>query len=92
VDSVLNLQRPLSLSLFIYKILNNMLPVVLRNKIEIVESDSKRETRQVGNIVLEFRKTRNAQKSMFYEGVKINNSLPAIIKQCDEIQSFKRKC
>jgi len=34
--------------IFIYRILNNML--ALRNRIEIVEGDSERQTRQAGNI------------------------------------------
>jgi len=34
---------------FIYKILNNVLPLLLRNKIEIVGSENQR---QAGNIVL----------------------------------------
>jgi len=54
--------------IFIYKILNNMLPIVSRNKIEMVESDSERQTRQAENIVLGFRKTGNAQENVFYEG------------------------
>jgi len=55
-----------------------------------MESDSERQTKQAGNIVLEFRKTMNAQKSVFYEEVKIHNALPAMIKQRDGIQPFKR--
>jgi len=49
-----------------------MLPVSLRNKIEIVGNVSnQRQTRQAGNIVMGFRKTSNAQKSVFYEGIKM---------------------
>jgi len=55
-----------------------MLPVALRNRIEIIGSDSKRQMRQARNIVSEFRKTRNAQKNMFYEGVKMYNFLAMI--------------
>jgi len=40
--------------------------------------------------VLEFRKTRNARKSMFYEGAETYNSLPARIKQCDRLEIFER--
>jgi len=58
--------------IFIYKILNNMLPASLRNKIEI---GSERQTRQAGNVVLGLRKTRNTQKNVFYEEVKMYNSL-----------------
>jgi len=40
--------------------------------------------------VLELRKTRSAQKSVFYESVKMYNSLPVGIKQCDR-RTFKRE-
>jgi len=56
-----------------------MLPVLLRNIFVIVGNENQRLTRQEGN-VLELRKTRSAQKSMFNEGVKMYNSLPANIK------------
>jgi len=77
--------------LFIYKILNNMLAASLRNKIEIAGSERQRQTRQAGNIVLGLRKTRNAQKSVFYEGIKMYNPLPLWIKQCDRLKIFKRE-
>jgi len=40
---------------------------------------------------LELGKTRSAQKSVFYEGVKMYNSLPADIKQSDRLKTFKRE-
>jgi len=76
-------------SLYIYKILNNMLSA--RNKIERVGSESQRQTRQTGNIVLGLRKTRNVQKNIFYEGVKMYSFLPLGIKQCDRLKTFKRE-
>jgi len=60
-----------------------MLLVSLRNQIGIVGNESQRQTRQAGNIALGFRKTRNAQKSVFYEVVKMYNSLLVRLKQCD---------
>jgi len=74
---------------FIYKILNNMLPVLLRNKFAIIGNENQRLTRQTGNIVLDLRRTRSAQKSVFHEGVKMYNSLPADIKQKDRLETFK---
>jgi len=74
--------------IFIYKILNNALPLSLRNKIEIVGSEHQR---QAGNIALGFRKTRNAQKSVFYEGAKLCNLLPLRIRECDRLKVFKRE-
>jgi len=55
---------------FIYKILNITLLVLLRNKFVVVGNENQRTTRQAGNIVLEIRKTRSAQKSVFYGVVK----------------------
>jgi len=76
-----------SVCIFVYKI--NTLAVSLRNKIELVGSES--QTRQAGNIVLGLRKTRNARKSVFYEGAKMYNSSPLVIKQCDRLKIFKRE-
>lgn len=39
-----------------FKILNNMLPEALRNRLEIVRSESERQTRQAGNIIIQFRR------------------------------------
>jgi len=80
-----------SVCIFIYKILNDVLPVSLRNKIEIAGSESQRRTKRAGNIVLELRKTRNAQKSVFSEGAKMYDSLPLRIKQYDRLKIFKRE-
>jgi len=64
-----------------------MLPVSVRNKIEMVGEPDKRD----GNIVLGLRKTRNAQKSVFYEEVKCDNFLSLKIKRCDRLKLFKRE-
>jgi len=77
-----------SVCVFIYKILNKMLPVLLRDKFVIIGNQNQRLTRQAGNIVLELRKIKSAQKNMFYEGVKMYNSLPANIKQNDRLKTF----
>jgi len=63
-----------------------MLPVALRNRIEIVEKRNEQAENMLG-----FRKTRNAQKSVFYEAVKMYNSLPLGIKQCDKLNPHKRE-
>ena len=75
---------------FVFKIVNNMLLEQLKDQIELVGSNSDRQTRQTGDIAIGFRRTRSAQKSMFYEGVKMYNALPAEIKRCDKLEKFKR--
>jgi len=47
--------------------------------------------RQEGNIVLQFRKTKSVQKSLFYKEVKMYNALPAKIKNCDTLDLLKRR-
>jgi len=77
--------------IFVYKILHSMSPVSLRNKIEIVGSSSQRCTRQAGKIALKLRKTKSAQKSVFYEGFKLYNALSSRIRDYDKLNVFKRE-
>jgi len=65
-----------------------MLPVSLRNKIEIVGSESQRQRRQAGNIALGLRETRNERKSVFYARVKMYNPLSLRMKQRDRLKIF----
>lgn len=51
------LYYPACLSTF--KIQKNMFPDQLRNGLEIVGNESERQTRQVGDIAIQFRKTKN---------------------------------
>jgi len=80
-----------NICIFIFKLLNDMLPTQLRNRLQIVGNECTRETRQAGNIELQLRKTKSAQKSLFYEGVKMYNALPAEIKNCDRLDVLKRR-
>lgn len=80
-----------NICIFIFKILNDMLPTQLRDRLQIVGRKGTRETRQAGNIEIQFRKTKSAQKSLFYEGIKIYNDIPAEIKNCDKLELFKRR-
>jgi len=68
-----------------------MLPLSLRNKIEIVGSENQNLTRQAGNIALGFRETSNTQKSVFYEGAKLYNSLALGRRECDRLKVFKQR-
>jgi len=47
--------------------------------------------KQVDNIAWGFRKTRNVRESVFYEGVKLYNSFPLGIRECDRLKVFKRE-
>jgi len=80
-----------NICIFIFKILNDMLPTQLRDRLQIVGNECTRETRQAGNIELQFRKTKSVQKNLFYEGVKIYNALPTKIKNCDRLDLLKKR-
>lgn len=79
-----------NMCIFIFKVLNNMLPEQLSNRLRIVGEERERQTRQAGDIAIEFRRTRSAQKSLFYEGLLMYNALPAEIKHCDRFEQFRR--
>lgn len=48
------------------------------------------QTKQTENNVIQLRRTRNVQKSLFCKGVKMYNVLPAELKQCERLVMFKR--
>lgn len=70
--------------IFIFKIINGMIPQ-LNYKIGIVGG----RTRQKEYIKKEHRKTKNAQKSLMYEG-KMYNCTPDDVKSCKNLITFKR--
>jgi len=67
-----------------------MMPKQLCDRLRLVGDGSERQTRQSEDIAVKFRRTRSAQKSLFYEGVVMYNTLPAEIKHCDRLEVFKR--
>lgn len=79
-----------NICVFIHKLLNGMLPDHLRSRLVMVGMDSERLTRQTGSIAIHFRKTSNAQKSLFYNGIKMCNRLSNDIKLCKRLCSFRR--
>lgn len=80
-----------NICIFIFKILSDMLPTQLKDRLQIVGREGTRETRQAGNIEIQFRNTKSAQKGLFYEGIKMYNALPAEIKNCDRLELFRRR-
>jgi len=54
-----------------------MLPEQLGNKLVLVGNTNERRTRQADNIVIQFRRTKSAQKSLFYEGIQMYNAMPS---------------
>lgn len=76
--------------IFIFKLVNGMLPKQLCNKIQIIKDLGGAKTRQAENVRIEFRGTRNAQKSLFYEGIKMYNAIPTEAKKSTKLAVFKR--
>lgn len=77
--------------IFIFKILHNLAPNELSDRLEIIRREDGRKTRQEGSIAIKFCKTRSAQKNMYYDGVKLYNALPDEVRNCDRIDKFKRR-
>lgn len=76
--------------IFVFKMVNGMLPEQLGNRIVLVGDMNERRTRQASNIVIQFRRTRSAQNSLFYKGIQMYNAMPTELKQCDDLITFKR--
>lgn len=67
-----------------------MMPELLKDRLCVVEHRTGRQTRQAGCIAVDFRRTKSAQKSLFFEGVKMYNSLPEEIRRCKCLVAFRR--
>jgi len=76
--------------IFVFKMIKGMLPEQLNNKLVLVGNTIERQMRQTNNIVIQFRRTKSAQKSLFYEGIQMYNAMPSELKQCDRLTTFKR--
>lgn len=66
------------------------MPEQLSDRLSIVGHRTGRQTRQAENIAVDFRKTKSAQKSLFFEGVIMYNVLPDEVKRCERLDIFKR--
>lgn len=64
------------------------MPEQLRNKLLLIGQVSERQTRQAEHVRVQFRKTKSAQKSLFYEGIKMYNAIPVELKHCDSLAIF----
>lgn len=80
-----------NMCIFIYKAVKGLLPDYLTNKLQIVGAVSDRQTRQKENIVIHFRRTNHAQKSVCYAGIRMYNELPTEIKSSERLEQLKRK-
>ena len=76
--------------IFVFKALNDLIPKGLARRLQVVRAGTGRVTRQADSIAIQFRRTRSAQKSMFYEGVKMYNELPMEIRECVGLVRYRR--
>lgn len=78
--------------IFIHKILNNLTPMYLREKIKFAEENERKSTlRSRNDIIIENFTKKCTQNSLFYSGLRMYNSLPSEIKDEKSIHKFKSK-
>ncbi|XP_011873718.1 PREDICTED: RNA-directed DNA polymerase from mobile element jockey-like [Vollenhovia emeryi] len=79
-----------NVSVFMYKLVNGMVPNELSSGLELVGDRMGVRTRQAENIKIDFRKTTSAQHSLMYAGVKMYNDLPDKVKSAADLFNFKK--
>lgn len=77
---------------FIYKMLNNLLPKHLLDKCTFVRDIHNHDTRSRNNFYLHMSSTNFGQNSLFYKGLQQYNELPEYVKTSNSLPQFKRKC
>jgi len=65
-------------------------PDYLKNKVELVGTDRRVQTRQKGNIHISRCKTREEQKILLHDEFKMYNFIPNEIKNESRLQNFRR--
>lgn len=77
--------------IFIYKILNNLLPSYLSNRIAFARDVHNYPTRNRDNFYIRRTNSMRAMNSLFFKGLNDYNDLPANIKICTSVNQFKRE-
>lgn len=77
--------------LFIFKAIHSLLPKYMFDKITFVRDIHDYNTRSAScNIYVQTAKKAKTEKSLFYKGLVLYNSLPEVIKSANNISMFKR--
>lgn len=76
--------------LFIFKMIHNLLPEYMAEKITFVNDIHNYNTRNAGDIYVPTAKKTSTQNSLFHKGLVIYNSLPQHIKTINSLNIFKR--
>jgi hypothetical protein len=86
-------QRIVYLSMvFIFKIVNGLLPQYLCDRIERGRDIHRYNTRNADEIRTPFFLTRASQNLLFYKGINFFNSMPIHVKRAPTLAEFKRQC
>ena len=76
--------------MFVFKIRAKMLPNYLYSRVTYVRDKHGYQTRQTDDFYVHFRKTNFSQNNLFFKGLNLFNSLPAQIKEVENIGLFRR--
>lgn len=76
--------------IFVYKLIHNMLPQYMTDRVRFVHEVHDYHTRQTNEIYIPFAKKTQTQKSLFYRGLSIYNSLPQPIRSSRNIREFRK--
>ena len=77
---------------YIFKIMNGMMPEYMENKITLNNEIHTYGTRKAGEIHLKYCNKQIMYKSIFYLGIRDYNRLPINIKISKNVTEFKEKC
>ena len=77
---------------FIFKIINGLLPRYLCNRIERGSDIHRYNTRNASEVRTPTFLLSSSQNSLFYNGINIFNSMPRHIKCASTVAEFKRLC
>ncbi len=75
--------------IFIYKLLNGLLPHYMKSNLKMVSKVHNYKTRSSTNIFLPHITTTRAKNHIFFKGIQLYNSLPRDIKSSKSIGEFK---
>lgn len=84
----------LNVMIYIYKMLNGLLPKYLINNLIFTRNVSERITRQYNINLLRLPnfKYENSRRNIFFYGIKMYNELPNDIKNSQNLKLFKKNC
>lgn len=76
---------------FVYKMINKLVPEYLYNKITYANEIHDRNTRNRNEVRLPNIRTENARKCILYNGFKLYNDIPHEIKNVPSLSIFKKR-